>query len=124
MRRRVLRALRDGPPRQEIQLRPREAHIHTYAPHAVPHRRDVLQHHLPMDSRAIYRVIELADGFRGRISTTQVYSALDVLDGWMIVFAIITLNFAHPGFLLPAQKPADEEKVGSQSQSVEMLDRE
>ncbi|KAJ7090761.1 RTA1-like protein [Mycena belliarum] len=72
--------------------------------------------------RAIYRVIELADGFRGRISTTQVY--FNVLDGWMIVFAIITLNFAHPGFLLPAQKPADEEKVGSQSQSVEMLDRE
>ncbi|KAJ6481507.1 RTA1-like protein [Mycena vitilis] len=48
--------------------------------------------------RALYRVIELSDGWSGRIIHTQVY--FNVLDGAMIVLAIITLNLAHPGRLL------------------------
>ncbi|KAJ7152907.1 RTA1 like protein-domain-containing protein [Mycena filopes] len=48
--------------------------------------------------RAVYRVIELSDGWSGRIIHTQVY--FNVLDGMMITLAILTLNFAHPGRLL------------------------
>jgi len=48
--------------------------------------------------RAVYRTIELADGWGGRILATQVY--FNVLDGGMITLAIATLNFAHPGRLL------------------------
>ncbi|KAJ7676958.1 RTA1 like protein-domain-containing protein [Mycena polygramma] len=48
--------------------------------------------------RAVYRVIELSDGWSGRIIQTQVY--FNVLDGAMITLAIITLNLAHPGRLL------------------------
>ncbi|KAJ7464157.1 RTA1 like protein-domain-containing protein [Mycena latifolia] len=60
--------------------------------------------------RAVYRVIELADGFRGRISTTQVY--FNALDGWMIVLAIFTLNFVHPGIMLPRPKTGYSEEIG------------
>lgn len=75
---------------------------------------------------AVYRTIELADGWTGRIIHTQVYFSeststflerrpadgrvrLDVLDGAMIVLAIYTLNFAHPGIFLRSQhtKKAD-----------------
>lgn len=48
--------------------------------------------------RAVYRVIELSDGWTGRIIQTQVY--FNVLDGAMITLAIITLNVGHPGALL------------------------
>ncbi|OBZ79482.1 hypothetical protein A0H81_01079 [Grifola frondosa] len=48
--------------------------------------------------RSIYRTIELADGFGGRIIKTQVYFSL--FDGAMVLLAIWTLNFMHPGFLL------------------------
>ncbi|KAJ6582639.1 RTA1 like protein-domain-containing protein [Mycena vulgaris] len=61
--------------------------------------------------RAVYRVIELADGFKGRIIQTQVY--FDALDGWMIVFAIVTLNLVHPGFMLyPRKRLEDGQQVG------------
>ncbi|KAJ7676959.1 hypothetical protein DFH06DRAFT_1291799 [Mycena polygramma] len=59
--------------------------------------------------RAVYRVVELFDGWVGRIIQTQVYFSAyivlgsrrtDVLDGAMITLAIITLNLAHPGHLL------------------------
>jgi len=53
--------------------------------------------------RAVYRTIELSDGWNGRIISTQVY--FNVLDGAMVTLAIYTLNFAHPGFLL-ANPPA------------------
>ncbi|KIJ91270.1 hypothetical protein K443DRAFT_686178 [Laccaria amethystina LaAM-08-1] len=53
--------------------------------------------------RAVYRTIELSDGWTGRIIGTQVY--FNVLDGAMIVLAIYTLNFVHPGVFLAA-KPA------------------
>ncbi|EGN94128.1 hypothetical protein SERLA73DRAFT_188718 [Serpula lacrymans var. lacrymans S7.3] len=48
--------------------------------------------------RSVYRTIELANGFTGRIISTQVY--FNVLDGAMITLAIFTLNIAHPAVLL------------------------
>jgi hypothetical protein len=48
--------------------------------------------------RAIYRTIELSDGWNGRIISTQVL--FNVLDGAMIVLALYTGNIAHPGLLL------------------------
>ncbi|KAJ6613511.1 RTA1-like protein, partial [Mycena sp. CBHHK59/15] len=54
--------------------------------------------------RSIYRIIELSTGWTGRIITTQVY--FNVLDGAMILLAMFTVNFAHPGLLL---RPAHTE---------------
>ncbi|KAJ7122161.1 RTA1-like protein [Mycena epipterygia] len=53
--------------------------------------------------RSIYRIIELAAGWHGRIMHTEVY--FNVLDGGMIVLAIFTINFAHPGRLLGPRRP-------------------
>ncbi|KAK7058065.1 RTA1-domain-containing protein [Favolaschia claudopus] len=53
--------------------------------------------------RAVYRVIELSDGWTGRIIRTEVY--FNVLDGAMITLAIYTLNLAHPGMLLGSSSP-------------------
>lgn len=44
--------------------------------------------------RAIYRTIELADGWTGRIITTERYFI--VLDAIMIVLGMYTLNIIHP----------------------------
>jgi len=52
--------------------------------------------------RAIYRTIELSGGWHGRVISTQVY--FNVLDGGMVTLAIITMNLAHPGFLLRMPK--------------------
>ncbi|KAF7985360.1 hypothetical protein HWV62_6587 [Athelia sp. TMB] len=68
--------------------------------------------------RAIYRTIELANGWTGHVIETQVY--FNVCDGAMIVLAIYTLNFFHPGRLLGAPsevghdsvQPAKEAKEG------------
>jgi len=46
--------------------------------------------------RSIYRTAELSDGWNGRIITTQVY--FNVLDGMVILLAIFTMNFFHPGY--------------------------
>ncbi|RDB18400.1 Uncharacterized protein C17G6.02c [Hypsizygus marmoreus] len=48
--------------------------------------------------RAVYRTIELTDGWSGRIISTEIY--FNVLDGAMIVLAIYTMNFVHPGIFL------------------------
>ncbi|KLO17012.1 RTA1 like protein [Schizopora paradoxa] len=48
--------------------------------------------------RSVYRTIELSDGWSGRIIHTQKY--FNILDGAMIVLAMYTLNFLHPGILL------------------------
>ncbi|TFK69089.1 RTA1-domain-containing protein [Pluteus cervinus] len=53
--------------------------------------------------RAIYRIIELSDGWTGRVIHTQVY--FNVLDGGMVVLAIYTFNCIHPGMFLP-QRPS------------------
>ncbi|EIN13774.1 RTA1 like protein [Punctularia strigosozonata HHB-11173 SS5] len=52
--------------------------------------------------RSVYRTIELADGWTGRIIQTQVY--FNVLDGGMITAAMFCLNFFHPGVLLNMSK--------------------
>ncbi|KAK6969103.1 RTA1 like protein-domain-containing protein [Favolaschia claudopus] len=51
--------------------------------------------------RSVYRLIELSDGWNGRIIETEVY--FNVLDGGMVVLAIFTLNFIHPGVFLAAE---------------------
>jgi hypothetical protein len=73
---------------------------------------------VPLFIRSIYRVIEMAGGWTGRIITTEVYFSafsfcyLDlslrswtvVSDGGMIAFAMLTINFARPGFLLGSEQ--------------------
>ncbi|KAF6748222.1 RTA1-like protein [Ephemerocybe angulata] len=68
--------------------------------------------------RAIYRTIELVDGWNGRIISTEVY--FNVLDGAMVIIAIYTLNFVHPGiFLFSETEPQNlSEKLQSRSNSV------
>jgi len=72
--------------------------------------------------RAVYRTIELSDGWKGRIISTQLY--FNVLDGAMVTMAIYTLNFTHPGFLLrdslsdarsshPSLVPDEEKKAAN-----------
>ncbi|KAJ7171093.1 RTA1 like protein-domain-containing protein [Mycena filopes] len=52
--------------------------------------------------RSVYRLIELSGGWDGPIIQTEVY--FNVLDGCMVVLAMFTMNFAHPGLLLPATR--------------------
>ncbi|KAJ7082390.1 RTA1-like protein [Mycena belliarum] len=67
--------------------------------------------------RSVYRIIELQDGWNGRIIHTELY--FNVLDGGMVVLAIFTLNFAHPGLLLrPASTPALEKNATLQSEET------
>lgn len=54
--------------------------------------------------RAIYRVIELANGWNGRIIGTQVY--FNVLDGAMVVLAMYALTFFNPACFLYNQPSA------------------
>ncbi|PAV21959.1 hypothetical protein PNOK_0191600 [Pyrrhoderma noxium] len=64
--------------------------------------------------RAVYRTIELTDGWDGAIITNELY--FNVLDGAMIVLAIYTVNILHPGFLLShvVMRNKEVEKFGSQ----------
>ncbi|KAH9989745.1 RTA1 like protein-domain-containing protein [Russula vinacea] len=48
--------------------------------------------------RAIYRVIEFAGGWKGKVISTQWY--FYVFDGIMICLAMFTLNLIHPGIYL------------------------
>ncbi|KAJ3899004.1 RTA1 like protein [Lentinula edodes] len=52
--------------------------------------------------RAIYRTIELTDGFHGKIIETQ--WLFNIFDGAMIVLAMYAFNVAHPGRLLVEDK--------------------
>ncbi|ESK83631.1 putative rta1-like protein [Moniliophthora roreri MCA 2997] len=60
--------------------------------------------------RAVYRSIELADDFTGKIITTEVY--FNVLDGMMVLLAMITFNFGHPGLLLLSVRDLDAKADG------------
>lgn len=80
-------------------------------------------------NRSIYRVIELADGWLGRVIRTEVYFSafftyplssvincfpwllIDVLDGVMITLAIYTFNVIHPGYFLADNDVEDNEKA-------------
>ncbi|KAJ7471661.1 RTA1 like protein-domain-containing protein [Mycena galericulata] len=55
--------------------------------------------------RSIYRIIELASGWESIILRTEVY--FDVLDSAMVVLAITTINFAHPGLLLRPERRSE-----------------
>ncbi|KAJ2915919.1 hypothetical protein MD484_g4509, partial [Candolleomyces efflorescens] len=57
--------------------------------------------------RAVYRTIELSDGWSGRIITTEVY--FNVLDGAMVILAIYTLNLVHPGWFCYTLSKKEEE---------------
>lgn len=59
--------------------------------------------------RAIYRTIELADGWNGRIISNELY--FNVLDATMIVLAMYTMNFANPGILLALPAKQSEKQV-------------
>ncbi|KAH8089893.1 RTA1-domain-containing protein [Cristinia sonorae] len=48
--------------------------------------------------RSIYRSAELADGWNGAIITTQIY--FNLFDAAVVLLAIVTLNFFHPGYML------------------------
>jgi len=69
--------------------------------------------------RAVYRTIELADGWNGRIISTQVY--FNVLDGAMVTLAIYTLNFAHPGVFLQDSVNSNIEKGSGSSTDLEVV---
>ncbi|KAJ6498214.1 RTA1 like protein-domain-containing protein [Mycena vulgaris] len=69
--------------------------------------------------RSLYRIIELSTGWNGRIIETEVY--FNVLDGGMVILAIFTINFAHPGRLLGEQRRVPEEKIRSGSSSTGTL---
>jgi len=56
--------------------------------------------------RAIYRTIELANGWTGTVIRTQVY--FNVFDGAMITLAMYTTNILHPGVLLKGLKPTSD----------------
>ncbi|EIM86347.1 RTA1-like protein [Stereum hirsutum FP-91666 SS1] len=59
-------------------------------------------------TRSVYRVVELADGWFGKIHRTEIYFV--ILDGLMILLAMLTLNIFHPGFLL-RQREDDHDPV-------------
>ncbi|KAF9033588.1 RTA1-like protein [Panaeolus papilionaceus] len=64
--------------------------------------------------RAIYRTIELEDGWRGRIILNELY--FNILDGAMIVLAIYTLNIVHPGVFLEKVQDVHEKDESASSQ--------
>ena len=53
-------------------------------------------------------MIELGGGWNGRIFNTQLY--FNVLDGGMIVLAVFTWNFVHPGVFLAEPSVSHSEK--------------
>ncbi|KAJ7615566.1 RTA1-domain-containing protein [Roridomyces roridus] len=61
--------------------------------------------------RAIYRTLELLNGFEGRIIRTERF--FNILDGGMILLAMVTFNVVHPGVYLKAPE-------GRESSEVEM----
>ena len=62
---------------------------------------------LILQSRSVYRTIELVDGWEGRVIKNELY--FNVMDGAMIVASMCCLNIFHPGRLLgPGEAPAKE----------------
>ncbi|KAJ8522260.1 hypothetical protein ONZ45_g1130 [Pleurotus djamor] len=65
--------------------------------------------------RAVYRTIELLEGWGGHTMITEWY--FNVFDGAMIVLASVAFNIAHPGYLLA------EEPFGEQREDYKMENR-
>ncbi|TEB22954.1 RTA1-like protein [Coprinellus micaceus] len=63
--------------------------------------------------RAIYRTIELADGWTGRIIRTEIYFI--VLDAIMIVVGMYTMNIVHPGRFLYSPSTAPKQSGSSET---------
>ncbi|KAF9046648.1 RTA1 like protein-domain-containing protein [Panaeolus papilionaceus] len=59
--------------------------------------------------RAIYRVVELADGWDGTVFTNERY--FNVLDGAMVILAIYTFNFVHPGMSMKHTSDVAQDEV-------------
>jgi len=89
-----LRFFKDKPIRKALNGQPKEV----VNPRMMMMIRALIFSTVCLFIRAVYRTIELADGWNGRIISTQIY--FNVLDGAMVTLAIYTLNLAHPGFLL------------------------
>ncbi|KAL1730617.1 RTA1 like protein-domain-containing protein [Schizophyllum commune] len=58
--------------------------------------------------RAVYRLIELSDGWNGEIITTEVW--FNVFDAAMVVVAMYCLNVLHPGWTLREPASIMQEK--------------
>jgi len=52
--------------------------------------------------RAIYRLVEFANGWGHRVQSTEAY--FNILDGGDVVIAMFAINFLHPGWLLPKNR--------------------
>lgn len=61
--------------------------------------------------RGVYRSIELLEGWRGYLITTERYFI--ALDGVMMIIAVAVFNFAHPGLLLERTSRRAEKQRGS-----------
>ncbi|KAF8172545.1 RTA1 like protein-domain-containing protein [Mycena galopus ATCC 62051] len=68
--------------------------------------------------RAIYRTIELNNGFSGSIISTQWY--FNVFDGAMVSLAILIVNFAHPGMLLKGADDLGDKEKGDTGSEVQL----
>lgn len=55
--------------------------------------------------RSIYRTIELLQGWTGYLITTETYFV--VLDGAMMVLAVVVFNVIHPGWFMPTKKEVE-----------------
>ncbi|KAL1677953.1 RTA1 like protein-domain-containing protein [Schizophyllum commune] len=58
--------------------------------------------------RAVYRLIELSDGWNGTIITTEIW--FNIFDAAMVVIVMFTLNVLHPGWLLRDPAPIIQDK--------------
>ncbi|KAF4617560.1 hypothetical protein D9613_006420 [Agrocybe pediades] len=63
--------------------------------------------------RAVYRLVELSDGWHGRIIEDQLL--FNVLDATMIVLAMYTVVFIHPGYFLAEQPQLESFQMVTQA---------
>ncbi|KAI0051445.1 RTA1-domain-containing protein [Auriscalpium vulgare] len=67
--------------------------------------------------RSVYRTIELADGWNGKVISTQVL--FNVFDGAMVTLAMYTLNICHPGCLLHPEEQFQDASENSSAYANE-----
>lgn len=72
--------------------------------------------------RAIYRTIELLQGWDGYLITTEPYFL--ALDGAMMVISVAVFNFARPGWAEPWKKTSVSETVSEVDDGVVMQEQE
>ncbi|THG98758.1 hypothetical protein EW026_g3490 [Hermanssonia centrifuga] len=70
--------------------------------------------------RAIYRTIELSDGWNGPVISTQKW--FNIFDGTMVVLALYSMNIFHPGYMLFNQPfPSDLHEMQRKDATVDTL---